>query len=222
MSMIGLEEQCFGGLLVQGGYDSIYRGLVGRLAECDFRESAQRLGLEYVDGQVLVRFLMRDYGITLKGVQPLDGQPVNVNNLSVVLYYLLSKGDGDPENSYIPFQSIPRLTGGLNAQTRMMNDPLERYFGEDYQKFRDAALKLGGIEEESGRGKHVWMLAVLPKIPMKIIFYEADEDFPVDIQIMLDNTAIQFLEFECLAFLVGCVVRALIKTAQRHSVTGWE
>ncbi len=126
MSMIGLEEQCFGGLLVQGGYDSIYRGLLGRLAECDFRESAQRLGLEYVEGQVLVRFLMRDYGITLNGVQPLDGQPVNVNNLSVVLYYLLSKGDGEPENSYIPFQSIPRLTGGLNAQTRLMMQELLR------------------------------------------------------------------------------------------------
>ena len=207
---------------MQGGYDAIYRGLVGRLAECDFRESAQRLGLEYANGQIRVRFLMRDYGITLNGVQPLDGQPVNVNNLSVLLYYVLSQGHGEPENLYIPFQSIPRLTGGLNTLTRLMNAPLERYFGEDYQKFRDAALRLGGMEEESGRGKHVWKLYVLPKIPMKIIFYEADEDFPVDIQIMLDNTAIQFLEFECLAFLVGCVVRSLIKTAQHNSVTGWE
>lgn len=207
---------------MQGGYDAIYRGLVGRLAECDFRESAQRLGLEYANGQIRVRFLMRDYGITLNGVQPLDGQPVNVNNLSVLLYYVLSQGHGEPENLYIPFQSIPRLTGGLNTLTRLMNAPLERYFGEDYQKFRDAALRLGGMEEESGRGKHVWKLYVLPKIPMKIIFYEADEDFPVDIQIMLDNTAIQFLEFECLAFLVGCVVRSLIKTAQHNSVIGWE
>ncbi len=207
---------------MQGGYDAIYRGLVGRLAECDFRESAQRLGLEYANGQIRVRFLMRDYGITLNGVQPLDGQPVNVNNLSVLLYYVLSQGHGEPENLYIPFQSIPRLTGGLNTLTRLMNAPLERYFGEDYQKFRDAALRLGGMEEESGRGKHVWKLYVLPKIPMKIIFYEADEDFSVDIQIMLDNTAIQFLEFECLAFLVGCVVRSLIKTAQHNSVTGWE
>ena len=207
---------------MQGGYDAIYRGLVGRLAECDFRESAQRLGLEYANGQIRVRFLMREYVITRDGVEPLDGQPVNVNNLSVLLYYVLSQGHGEPENLYIPFQSIPRLTGGLNTLTRLMNAPLERYFGEDYQKFRDAALRLGGMEEESGRGKHVWKLYVLPKIPMKIIFYEADEDFPVDIQIMLDNTAIQFLEFECLAFLVGCVVRSLIKTAQHNSVTGWE
>ncbi len=207
---------------MQGGYDAIYRGLVGRLAECDFRESAQRLGLEYANGQIRVRFLMREYVITRDGVEPLDGQLVNVNNLSVLLYYVLSQGHGEPENLYIPFQSIPRLTGGLNTLTRLMNAPLESYFGEDYQKFRDAALRLGGMEEESGRGKHVWKLYVLPKIPMKIIFYEADEDFPVDIQIMLDNTAIQFLEFECLAFLVGCVVRSLIKTAQHNSVTGWE
>ncbi len=54
-------------------------------------------------------------------------------------------------------------------------------------------------------GKHLWKFNVLPKIPLKIVFYEADDEFPTNIQIMLDKTALQFLEFECLAFMVGCV-----------------
>jgi len=29
-------------------------------------------------------------------------------------------------------------------------------------------------------------------------------------------------EFECLAFMVGCYARALIKTAQYGDVVGWE
>ena len=82
--------------------------------------------------------------------------------------------------------------------------------------------QLGGLEEESQMGKHLWKFIILPKIPLKIIFYDADEEFPVDIQIMLDKTALQFLEFECLAFMVGCFVRALIKTAQYGDVVGWE
>jgi len=103
-----------------------------------------------------------------------------------------------------------------------MNTPLERYFGNDYVKFSEAAVKLGGIEEESQVGKHLWKFNVLPKIPLEIVFYEADEEFPVNIQIMLDKTALKFLEFECLAFMVGCFVGTLIKTAQYGDVVGWE
>jgi len=207
---------------VNGGYDSIYFGLISKLSELDFQESADRLGLEYVYGGVQVRFLKRDYRITTDGVEPLDGQPVNVNNRSVLLYYLLSKGQGDPEDSYVPFESIARMISGLHVQTRLMNTPLERHFGNDYQNFAEAAVKLGGIEEETQAEKHLWRFDVLPKIPLKLAFYEADDDFPAEIQIMLDQTAIHFLEFECLAFMVGCFVRALIKTAQYGDVVGWE
>ena len=207
---------------MKGGYDSIYLGLIPQLSECDFQESAKRLGLEYFNGGIQVCFLKREYRITLDGVEALDGQPFNSNNGSVLLYYLLSNGRGDPENSFVLFESIPRMISGLGFQNRMMSRPLERKFGNDYVKFSEAAAKLGGIEEESQIGKHLWKFSVLPKIPLKIVFYEADDEFPTNIQIMLDKTALQFLEFECLAFMVGCFVRALIKTAQHGDVIGWE
>ena len=207
---------------MKGGYDSIYLGLISKLSECDFQESAERLGLEYVDGGIQVCFLKREYRITLDGVETLDGQPFNSNNGSVLLYYLLSKGRGDPENSYVLFESIPRMISGLGFQNRMMSRPLEEKFGNNYIKFSEAAVNLGGIEEESRMGKHLWKFNVLPKIPLKVVFYEADDEFPTNIQIMLDKTALQFLEFECLAFMVGCFVRALIKTTQHGDVIGWE
>ncbi|HTY25918.1 MAG TPA: DUF3786 domain-containing protein [Desulfomonilaceae bacterium] len=122
----------------------------------------------------------------------------------------------------IAFESIPGMIGGLHGQSRLMNNPLERYFGNDYVKFGEAAEKLGGVEEKPQLGKHLWSFDVLPKIPLKIVFYEADDEFPAEIQIMLDRAALQFLEFECLAFMVGCFVRALIKTAQYGDVVGWE
>lgn len=207
---------------MNGGYDSIYSGLIARLSECDFEESADRLGLEYVDGGIQVSFLKREYRITRDGVEPRDGKPVNVNNRSVLLHYLLSQGQGEPENSYILFESIPGMISGLHGQNRLMNTPLERHFGNDYDKFREAAEKLGGIEEESLKGRYLWKFDALPKIPLKVLYDDADDEFPVSIKIMLDRSALQFLEFECLAFMAGCFVRALIKTAQYGDVAGWE
>lgn len=199
------------------GYDSIYLRLIPRLKECDFKENANRLGLEFIEGSVLVNFLKRKYQITVEGVEPLDGQPIDANSKSVLIYYLLSKGAGNPENSYILFESIPAMIGGLSFQNRLMSKPLEREFGNDYCKFSQAAIKLDGIAEESHLGKHTWKFDVLPKIPLKAVFYEADEDFPATVQIMLDKTATRFMEFECLAFMVGCFVRALIKAKRQSS-----
>jgi hypothetical protein len=207
---------------VKGGYDSIYLGLIAKLSGCDFQEAADRLGLKYVDGSIQVCFLKREYRITVDGVEPLDGHPVNVNTQSVLLYYLLSKGQGDPEGSCVLFEAIPRLISGLSAHSHLMNAPLERQFGNDYAKFSDAALRLGGSEEESGVGTHLWIFNVLPKIPLKVIFDEADDEFPASIQIMLDRTALRFLEFECLAFMVGLFARAFVRTAQYGNVVGWE
>jgi hypothetical protein len=198
---------------LQGGYDSIYRGLVARLPECDLREAAGRLGLDYAEGSVRVVFLGRRYRITAVGVQCEDGGPANVNTLSVLLYYLLCEGRGDPEGSYVLVEAIPRMVGMLGAQSRLLSTPLEQHFADGYARFSEAATKLGGVEEESRGGAHLWKFTVLPKIPVKLAFDEADDDFPVSVQIMLDRTAVQFLEFECLAFMVGCLVRALIEAA---------
>jgi hypothetical protein len=46
------------------GYDSIYLGLISELSRIDFRKSADRLGLDYVNGGVQVSFLQREYRIT--------------------------------------------------------------------------------------------------------------------------------------------------------------
>jgi hypothetical protein len=193
------------------GYDAIYAGLIPKLAACDFKESAERLGVKVVEGNVQIEFLKRVYVITREGAEPLDGQPADANTRSVLIYYLLSKGSGKPENVYVLFENIPRLTGGLGSPIRLMSKSLEREFQTDYDRFARAAAAVGGIEEATQPGRHDWRFDVLPKIPVKITYYEADDEFPVGIPIMLDRTSVKFLEFEVLAFMVGCLTRALVR-----------
>jgi hypothetical protein len=195
----------------QGGYDSIYLGLIPRLAGCNFEESANCLGLDYRAGHIQAQFLGRRYVITRDGVESLDGQPVDVNIRSVLLYYLLSKGSGNPEYAYVLFENFPRLVGGLGNPIGLMSTPLERKFGANYAAFREAAIRLGGKEENSQPGSHACQFDLLPKIAARLVFQEADEDFSARIQIMLDQAALGFLDFECLAVMVGCFVGALIR-----------
>jgi hypothetical protein len=168
---------------------------------------------------VRVTFLGRDYIITNDGVNPEDGLPVDVNNRSVLVYYITSTGTGD---FTYDFALLNRLTGMIDGQNNLangiMNDPLVREFGDNYDRFAAAITSLGGTEiPASGSGKHVWQLLALPKILSQIVFYEADDEFPADIQIMFDRISPRFLDFECLAFMTGAMIHELIKAGKGAS-----
>lgn len=202
---------------MMSGYEQIYEGLLPRLAECDLAESAGRLGLELEpDGAVRVTFLNRDYVITREGVEPADGKPMHVNTGSVLLYYILSKGSGEPKNSFVPLAHLATKLQGQNALGQgIMVKPLVREFGSAPDKLKAAVEKVGGTYKSGPSATcHTFLLSPLPKLPVKIVFYEADDEFPAEIQILFDETAARFLEFECLAFLCGCLVHALVKAGQ--------
>jgi len=206
-------------------YDVIYEALLPKLAECNLAESAARFGLNIdVKGQIIINFLKRDYHITNTGVIPVDGKPVNINNRSILIHYVLSQGTGDPVYSFKPlFRMTTIFSSGDTGKVSMMDAPLIKIFGNNVNQLDETIIKLGGkLEISKEPYSRCWLVEVLPKIPVKIIYREADEDFPVEIQTQFDVTALEFLEFECLAFLCGCLVRALIKTAEYGTVDGWE
>ncbi|MDO9491777.1 DUF3786 domain-containing protein [Acetobacterium sp.] len=206
-------------------YDVIYEALLPKLAKCDLAESAARFGLNInPNGDIIINFLKRGYRITNAGVMPLDGKPVNTNNRSILIHYVLSQGTGDPVYSFKPlFRMTTVFSSGDTGKASMMDAPLIKAFGDDVNKLDGTIIKLGGKSELSKEPySQCWLLEVLPKIPVKIIYREADEDFPVEIQTQFDVTALEFLEFECLAFLCSCLVRALTKTAEYGTVDGWE
>ena len=199
------------------GYEQIYRDLLLRLAQCDLAESAGRLGLTVLpDGNVGVDFCGREFRIGPAGVEPADGQPVDVNFRSVLTYYVLSKGHGEPEGSYLPMSRLTGTPQGQKSHERsIMVQPLLREFGNDYGKFQLAAAKLGGVLQPAAQdGGRCWDFRVLPKIPIRLVYYSADDEFPADIQIWFDRSAPRFLSFECLAFLTGCFTHSLITMAR--------
>jgi len=208
---------------MNSGYEQIYENLILKLDKCDFVEVAERLGLLLQpNGALSVNFLGREYEISPQGINPTDGKPVNVNNRSVLAYYSLSKGSGEPEYSYVPLYNLSGVAITFSTNTKWMTDQLGKTFSEDYATFSETIRRLGGIFNGKLRsGGYSWLLEVLPKILLQIIYYEEDAEFPCEVQILFDKNASYFLEFECLAFLEGCLVRAMIMTAKTGDTAGW-
>jgi hypothetical protein len=200
---------------MRSGYDKTYEMIKPRLQDCDFSGAVQRLGfVSGPGGGVSIDFLGRGYRISSEGVCPLDEKPADPNFLSVLVYYATSKGDAAPGNDFALLHHFARglVSGGTGL--RWMTAPLRRVFGGDYDLFCRAASRLGLVRWGSAKnGEHPWRYQLLPRIPVKLVYYEADDEFPADIKIFYDKTAALFLEFEPLAFLSGCFIKTLTRMA---------
>jgi hypothetical protein len=204
------------------GYDQIYLDLIPRLAACELAQNAAHLGLTVTaGGQVTVELFGRPYLVSPSGVEPADGQPAEVNERSLVAIYAMSPGRGEPGSSFVP---VFRLYGGVDGGSfdkMRLHARLLREFGGDYAKFAAAARRLGGVlRPGSPDSGHCWDFRPLPRIPARVVFHEADDEFPADIQVMFDPGALRFLEFECLVVLAGCFANALIRAATGASPGG--
>lgn len=208
---------------MSSGYEQIYESLIPKLSRCDFSEVAERLELSLQpDGTLSVIFLGREYEISSRGVNPTDGKPVNVNNRNVLAYYTLSKGVGEPAFSYVPISYLAGTGIIFTTNIKWMTDPLGKTFSGDYVTFSETMCRLGGVfKGKLKSGGYSWLLKALPKIHLQIVYYDGDDEFPCEVQILFDKNASRFMEFECLAFLEGCFVRAMIMTAQTGYTAGW-
>jgi hypothetical protein len=136
-----------------------------------------------------------------------------VNRKSVLIYYLTSGGCGEP---VYQFQLLHNFAQGIFAGgggASWMSAPLRETFSEGASgtdKFAGAMSALGASAEAPKAGAtSVWSYLLLPKMPVEIYFYEADEEFPCDVKVMYDSTALRFVPFETLAVLNGCLLHEI-------------
>ncbi|MDR2491568.1 MAG: DUF3786 domain-containing protein [Spirochaetaceae bacterium] len=198
----------------RNNYDKIYFDILPYLAECDFVSAGRRLKFSGVSPERLtVTFCGRPFEVTKKAVRVLDGKKIHNNFLSVLIYYTISKADCEP---VYDFTLLANLSEGVFAGDRgpswqnWQQKPLDERFGSDFGAFHQAALRMGmRYDGETAPLEHSYFFHVLPKMPVKVKYYEADEEFPVQVKIFWDKTATQFLTFEPLAVLNGCLISAI-------------
>lgn len=172
------------------------------------------------DGTLAVGFLGREYEISAGGVEAKDGKQAQVNNRSVLAYYTLSLGAGEPAGAYLP---LSHLSGTIivSSNTLWMTAPLGQAFCGKYPAFGEAMRRLGAaFAGKLESGGYVWIMSVLPKIILQIFYHDRDDEFPCEVQILFDANAARFMEFECLAFLQGCLVREMLMNTETGDTRG--
>lgn len=192
-----------------GGYEQICNDLMKQLSTFDLAANAPYIGLApNDDGSINLTFFGREYRAEAGKVCPLDGRETGVNHLSLIAHYLMSPGRGEPSYSFLPLGRMSGMVEGRGTYDRdAVNKPLASRFDGRLSDLSRAAERIGGKPEgRAPNGGLCWLFHPFPKVPVRLVHQEADLEFPADFRLLFDTTALNFMEFEALAFLAGVFV----------------
>jgi len=115
--------------------------------------------------------------------------------------------------------SIGEIAGpwlkGSSFSKSALESPIIKQFQKRTPELLSAAESIGGRQEGlSGLGSISLIFDLLPNILLQLIFYDQDDEFPARATLLIDANAIEFIDFEALAFLLSIFVQYLVMISE--------
>ena len=193
-----------------------YRAQIGGL---DFKKIADRLGAEMIGEELIIPFFGKPIRVSTTGIsEPSGGRPIF--SVCVVLFkYLLLCPDHDPTgNDWVSFKDFKDSAPFAAAFFNYTEIPLAKYFSGRLKDLEAACRRIQGHPPATTFSYDLCMqFTALPKIPVLMLFNDADEEFPAQCAVLFERRAENYLDMECLAMvgmlLFECLKRAVDKLA---------
>ena len=183
-------------------YEEVYAGLVSRLARADYRHAMRELGARDAGEAVALEALGRTCLVGPNGVSAADGGFVDFTVRIVVAYYILHGGRGRPAGRWAAYRDFKDGAFFHAAFSQIVENKIAADFAGRSSDLARAAAQLGGDLFEAGLGGDLcFHFPALPRVPLALIFYDRDEEFPASARVLFDEAAPDFLDMECLAVL---------------------
>jgi hypothetical protein len=167
---------------------------------------------------VLLHFKFIDQEVRVTWPAGLILGPDTVKELTLpeqvlILHYLLKAPGAPLAGQWITFREIPSGEFYYSAFVKRAKEPLVKTFGHRPQLLKELGQRRGGLPREEG--DVCICFQAFPKIPVCLILWAGDDEFPPDGNVLFDASIAQYLIAEDVAVLSGLVVYPLIGMAYK-------
>jgi len=209
-------------------YQDAINVALDRLTEIDIKSQARRCNAELIGDSdeisgVALNFMGRKHIISLKDMDVFStdekaisgkmretGFFVPIHYKILILHYFIYHKGESPKGDWISFQDIPDgllYTDIYKARTSV---PLSLVLGDDSRLLVDATRHLGGNESDLGGDVSV-LLEPFFGIPVGIVFWGGDDNFPTDVNFLYDSSISKILPAEDVVVLTQSIVGEIRK-----------
>jgi len=201
----------------QENYQLARQMAVEGLAHSDLRERAARGGGRYTSGPggeawVELKYLGHEILLSFPGgtIEPGKGQgPIPLREEILILHYLAKAAGTPAAGQWISFAEVSGGTFYYPVFLKRCQSPLVKFFGGDPEALKSASEGAGG--EPLGFGDVGVKVPAFPFVPLALVLWKGDEEFPADGNVLFDASVSEYLPVEDIVILAETVVWKLIK-----------
>ena len=195
-------------------YEQVSDDLEKEALKVDFRNAAEAVGGEYQscdNSEVIrLRMLTRQYEVRKDGLF-MDDRHCNDAWTRIIIYdYVRRKGRKPLTGEWISLGNFPHTASHVKAFQSSAERKVTETFRSDFSALKQRCAEMGGSEIE-GRIKADYTACcdLLPRVPLYLSFWQADEEFDPDCKIQFDSGAEDHIDIEYLAYLLELFVEEL-------------
>lgn len=128
-------------------------------------------------------------------------------NEAMAVYHLLHYVKDTPavSGAWVPSHTLDGVVSRNAAGPDPLLAPFAKYWSGRCDDLEEACRQLGGKKIE--KGDVGYEFEAFPMVHLQLIFWDLDEDFPAQVQIMADKCVTDFVHYET----VGCIISDLLE-----------
>lgn len=196
-------------------YEKMKNEMADAFLQYDQEKMIRKFGLDNDGGFLYIWFLNRKYRIDrLTGQVSWSEDDFRTEemadyNEAMTIYDVLcySKENCHLAYEWVNVESLGSVQGGTLEKGGGFYKSAGEYFTGKTDALSRACEKLGGKKAE--KGDTAYELQMFPFLPMILRFWDADEDFPASLQILVDKNILDYMHFETLMFALGHILNRL-------------
>ncbi|BBO77627.1 hypothetical protein DSCW_50440 [Desulfosarcina widdelii] len=195
-------------------FDKIIADYLQQVAALEDRAClSDTLGIDATQDGFTVPLFNQSITVTQDGIFNENNEPPSHAASVLVCKYLLLCPDTPQTDhtlvTYKDFKDAAPYVGGFKNTVEI---PIARAFSGRLDKLEAACLALGGRPFDTDVSCHLaYEFQALHRVPIVLIFHDADEDFPAQCTVLLRKNAAGYLDMECLAMIGGILAHRLQK-----------
>lgn len=196
-------------------YNETYRYYLDQLKTMRFDGKEDVLGITLEGDTVVVPYMGQSIRLTADGLRNEAGQRPDFSDCVVVCRYLIMCPLFEPKpDAWVAFRDFPDAGPLTIFWSDTVEGPLARTFSGKVDRLEKASDALGGEKTDMDIACDLCRcFSPLPKVPLLLVFNDADDDFPASASLLFEKRASTYLDAESQAILGHALSNRLLAIA---------
>jgi len=198
-------------------YDRTYGQYLDQLKAMTFEGKETVLGIALDGDGVVVPYFGRPIRLTADGLKDEQGKRPDFSDCVVVCRYLIMCPPFEPKpRQWVAYRDFPDAGPLTVFWADAVEGILTKTFTGNLNGLKHASDTLGGHTPDMTVSCDLCRcFTPLPKVPLLLIFNDADDDFPATASLLFEKRASTYLDAESQAILGHALANRLAAAAQR-------